>query len=266
MLKKLVATVFFTLFVASSVLAANFDHSAWDRLLKTHVKAVDNGHATTVDYQGLQIEHAELKKYLIALAAIKNEQFDGWSKENQLAFLINAYNAWTVDLILTQWPNLESIKDLGSFFRSPWSKKIAWFLGKQRSLDDIEHKLIRGSGRYEEPRIHFAVNCASTGCPALRAEAYIGERLDAQLEEQTQLFLGDKSRNRLEGDALQLSSIFKWYDDDFEKQRRGHNSLQGFLSEYADALLLSPAALERLKSKRLDIEFLDYNWQLNQLR
>ena len=92
--------------------------------------------------------------------------------------MINAYNAWTVEFILTKYPDLDSIKDLGSFFNSPWDKEFIPLLGKTVSLNDIEHGLIRGSDRYNDPRIHFAVNCASIGCPALREEAYTGDKLN----------------------------------------------------------------------------------------
>lgn len=164
-----------------SVQANSFDHGAWDQLLRNHVISFNGGEQTSVDYQGMQSDGQVLKQYLNQLSRIRPSQFEQSPKSSQLAFLINAYNAWTVELILTAWPNLESIKDLGGFLSSPWRKEFIPLLGETRSLDDIEHNLIRGSGAYNDPRIHFAVNCASIGCPALRPEAYVGNRLHEQL-------------------------------------------------------------------------------------
>jgi hypothetical protein len=130
-------------------------------------------------------------------------------------------------------------------------------------LDDIEHGLIRGSGRYNDPRIHFAVNCASIGCPALRAEAYVAQRLNVQLEDATQMFLSDRTRNRVESDALKVSSIFKWYRPDFEKGWRGANTLGQFLALYSEPLALNADTASQLSAGKLDIEFLDYDWRLN---
>jgi hypothetical protein len=136
-------------------------------------------------------------------------------------------------------------------------------LGEKRSLDDIEHGLIRGSGRYNDPRIHFAVNCASIGCPALRNQAYRGDILEAQLEEATVLFLSDKSRNRLSEGSLQISSIFKWYREDFERGWRGAATLPQFLALYKDSLGLGDAETDELASGNITIAFLDYDWKLN---
>jgi hypothetical protein len=242
---------------------AAFDHSGWDALLKKHVVSIRNGQATQVDYTGMAADRAQLKNYLKATSSVKHATFDSWTKEEQLAFLINAYNAWTVELILTGYPDIDSIKDLGSFFRSPWKKRFIPLLGETRTLDDIEHGLIRGSGTYNEPRIHFAVNCASIGCPALRPEAYVADRLDEQLEEATRNFLSDRTRNRLEGNTLKVSSIFKWYRDDFEQGWRGATTLEQFLALYAQPLNLDERSVNLLVSGDLDIDFLDYDWKLN---
>lgn len=223
----------------------------------------NGGQATVVDYQGMKHDRHRLKQYLQLLSAVEQGQFDQWSKDGQLTFLINAYNAWTVELILTAWPDLESIKELGGFFSSPWSKEFIPLLEETHSLDDIEHGLIRGSDRYQDPRVHFALNCASIGCPALRAEAYRGDHLNQQLDDQARLFLSDRDRNRLDGETLKLSSIFKWYREDFEKGWRGFNALEDFQLAYADALQLSPAMIKKLKSRNMEIDFLGYDWRLN---
>ncbi|MBV1959344.1 MAG: DUF547 domain-containing protein, partial [Pseudomonadales bacterium] len=136
-------------------------------------------------------------------------------------------------------------------------------LGKTRSLDEIEHQLIRGSGRYNDPRIHFAVNCASIGCPALRAEAYVGDRIDQQLQDQTKQFLSDPSRNRFKNERLEVSAIFKWYREDFEKGWLGFHSLEGFFAAYDVDLGLTEQHTAVLKAGNIDIEFLDYDWRLN---
>jgi hypothetical protein len=246
-----------------TVQAAGSDQSAWDGLLKKHVISLRNGQATEVDYAGFAADRSQLKQYLAGVSAVAPAEFDRWDRLSQLAFLINAYNAFTVELVLTRYPDVKSIKDLGSLLRSPWKKSFIPLLGDTRSLDDIEHGLIRGSGRYAEPRIHFAVNCASIGCPALRPEAYVGEKLDAQLEDAARSFLSDRTRNRLEGNALKVSSIFKWYRGDFEKGWHGANNLADFFVLYRQPLGLDDSAANRLKAGKMDIDFLDYDWRLN---
>jgi hypothetical protein len=245
------------------VQAAEFDHTAWDGLLKKHVVILRGGQATQLDYKGMLAERSQLSAYLAKLSAVKRSDFDLWDKAEQLAYLINAYNAYTAELILTAYPKLDSIKDLGSFFQSPWKKEFFVLLGKNRSLDEVEHELIRASGRYNEPRIHFAVNCASIGCPALRAQAFTGEQLDAQLEDATKDFLSDRTRNRLEGGTLKISNIFKWYKGDFEKGWRGAKKRNEFLLLYRQSLGLTNAAAIALASDNLAIDYLEYDWRLN---
>jgi hypothetical protein len=240
-----------------------FDHRQWDQLLKQHVRVLPGGVATRVDYQGMSQDRATLGRYLDRLAAFDPGEFDAWSDDQQLAFLINAYNSWTVELILTRYPDLDSIKELGSLFQSPWQKRFIPLLGKERSLDEIEHQLIRGSGRYNDPRIHFAVNCASIGCPALRAEAYRGGELQTQLAEATALFLKDRSRNRLAGQELQVSSIFKWYGEDFRKGWRKIFSLRDFLASHAQDLGLTRQQSQQLLDGKIKVRFLKYDWKLN---
>jgi hypothetical protein len=232
-------------------------------LLSQHIHSINNGSSTAVDYAAFKQQQAQLQTYLAQLSQVSRTEFDTWSKSKQLAFLINAYNAWTIEFILTKYPNLESIKDLGGLFNSPWDKEFIPLLGKKVSLNDIEHGLIRGSDRYNDPRIHFAVNCASIGCPALREEAYTADKLEQQLTQQTQRFLADKSRNYIKGDAFYMSSIFKWYADDFEQGFRGAQSIQSFVALYATPLQLTDTQTAALKKGSLDIKFLDYDWKLN---
>lgn len=264
MLRRFVQ-IFILMFAAvtSSSQAAGFDHAGWDALLKKHVVMLRGGQATQVDYAGFKTDRGTLKQYLSATSGVTRPDFDQWRKAEQLAFLINAYNAWTVELILSAYPDVGSIKDLGSLFQSPWKKPFISLLGDTRSLDDIEHGLIRGSGRYNDPRIHFAVNCASIGCPALRPEAYVAGQLESQLEDAAQKFLSDRSRNRLEGNTLKVSGIFKWYRDDFEEGWRDANSLGRFLALYSEPMGLNANMAKRLSTGEVVIDFLDYDWRLN---
>jgi hypothetical protein len=264
--KHILKTGLLSFLIVQVVWAESIDHNVWSSLLKAHVSPVLGGKSTMVDYQGMARDRDQLEAYLRGLSEVEQSHFDRWSEHEQLAFLINAYNAWTVALILTAWPELDSIKELGGFFSTPWRKEFVVLLGKTRSLDDIEHGLIRGSERYRDPRIHFALNCASIGCPALRAQAYVGHSLDKQLNEQTKLFLSDHSRNRVEKGSLKLSSIFKWYQEDFEKGWLGFYRLEEFLASNADALALTPQWINKLKAGHVDIEFLEYDWQLNKKR
>lgn len=246
--------------------AGGFDHAhaAWTALLERHVAWSADGSATTVDYAGLLHDREALAAYTRTLATVDQASFDGWSVRQRQAFLVNAYNAYTVELVLSGWPDLDSIKDLGSLFRSPWSRAQFGLLGEVRSLDDIEHRLLRGAPGFAEPRIHFAVNCASVGCPALRPEAYTTDGLEAQLEDQARRFLSDRSRNRFDASArtLRVSKIFDWYEDDFA----GVGGVAAFLAGHADTLGLAPTDARALTSGEIDIGYLDYDWSLNARR
>lgn len=236
-----------------SLPAAGFDHSSWDHLLKAHVRLLRGGVATQVDYEGMWRDRNRLKGYLDALAAVPRNTYESWSRSEQLAFLINAYNAWTVELILSRQPRVRSIKELGTLFKSPWKFLFIPLLGEKRSLDDLEHGLIRS---FSEPRIHFAVNCASVGCPALQPEAYGADRLELQLEAATRGFLADRTRNRLAKGRLELSSVFQWYRKDF-------GDLGEFLARYGQALGLDAETAARLGRGQVEITFLAYDWSLN---
>lgn len=251
----------------ASASAGAFDHSHadWTAALTKHLTWNAAGTATTVDYAGWRKDRAALDRYLASLSAQPREAFAGWSVAQRRAFLINAYNAWTVDLILRSDPDLQSIRDLGSLFSSPWKRRYFELFGDEESLDGIEHGLLRGAPDYDDPRIHFAVNCASIGCPALRPEAYRADDLDAQLEDQARRFLRDGSRNRWDAKAgtLYLSKIFDWYAKDFDLPFRGGQSRAHFLAQYATELGVSAAETARLEAGEIEIEFLDYDWTLN---
>jgi len=245
-----------------------FDHShaAWTALLKKHVVLLGGGKASQARYAGFAADRAALKAYTDSLSAVTPAAFQAFSKPQQMAFLINAYNAFTVELILTRYPQLASIRDLGSLLSSPWKPKFIKLLGTEMSLDNIEHDTLRAKGRYDDPRIHFAVNCASIGCPMLREEAFVAERLDAQLDEQALRFLSDRSRNRYADGKLMVSKIFDWYGGDFKLGHRGIQSLPAYLARYAEVLADAPADRERIKAQGPEIAFLDYDWKLNDAR
>lgn len=247
--------------------AQSFDlqHPAWTALLAKHVVLIDGGKASHMRYAGMAQDRAALKAYLSSLASVGEPEFKAWSKRDQLAFLINAYNAHMVELVLTRYPNITSVWDFGKVFGNPFKRRFARLFGREYSLDMIEHDTIRAKGVYDDPRIHMAVNCASVGCPMLREEAYVGARLDAQLEEQTRRFLADRSRNRYSADAaaLEVSEIFKWYREDFESGQRGIRSREQFFATYAAQLADQPDQQQRVRSQKIEIRHLDYDWTLN---
>lgn len=251
--------------------SAAFDHwhVGWDSLLKQHVVVAAGGASSTVRYTGMKAQRdAALRIYVTSLSAVSAQEYAGWTQPQQLAFLINAYNAYTVELILTRYPDLKSIKDLGSVFESPWRKKFFRLLGQERSLDDLEHGLIRVPGSFNDPRIHFAVVCASVGCPMLRNEAFVAARLDAQLDDSMRRFLSDRTRNRFDAatGTLAVSKIFDWYRKDFEQGYRGYDSLQTLFTRYADALGDAPQAQADIRAGRYKTAYLDYDWALNEAR
>jgi hypothetical protein len=244
---------------------ADFDHGVWDDLLKRNVVLIDGGKASAVRYAALTTEHDVLRRYLASLSAVTKAAFDAWPKSERLAFLINAYNAFTVELILTEYPNIESIKDLGSLFRSPWKRSFFALFGVERNLDYVEHDLIRAEGAYEDPRIHFGIVCASIGCPALRNEAYAGDRLDEQLEDNARMFLSDRTRNRFDqkSGTLEVSKIFDWFAKDFSRGWKGYRSVAQFLAVHANQLADDPAERRLIAEQSVSIRFLDYDWKLN---
>lgn len=219
------------------------DHSGFAYLTGQYVK---NG---GVDYKGFQQEEGKLDRYLEQMEHVAT---DGLSRNEQFAFYINLYNAWTIKLILSEYPDIESIKDIGGLFSSPWKKKIVRVNGKIISLDAVEHEILRP--RFDDPRVHFAINCASKGCPPLTSEPYRGDRLDVQLDDATRSFLNDLSKNRLEGNTLYVTKIFKWFKEDF------NDDIIGFFMKYGSEELRG--SLSRQKGK-IKIKYLDYDWSLN---
>ena len=260
-MKKLIALLL--LFVAAFAQAQGFDHgyATWDGLVKKHVKWLPDNKQSRVDYAAFAKDRAELKKVLDTLSAVPKAEFDGWPKEQRMAFLINAYNAFTVEVILTKYPDIKSIKELGSFNRGPWKNEFFTLLGARHHLDWIEHEELRP--KYGEPRVHAAVNCAAIGCPALRNEAYTAAKLDAQLEDGMMRFLGDRTRNRVADGKLQVNSIFGWFKEDFEKGQKGFSKVEDVFAKYAALLSDKPEEQAAIKAKSLPVSHLDYDWSLN---
>jgi hypothetical protein len=248
-----------------SAAAGDFDHrhEAWSALLGRHVYWLPDGHASVVDYAGFAADRAPLKAYLERLSAVPMAEYQGWAEPERQAFLINAYNAFTVELILTRYPDLKSIRELGSLFRSPWRQRFFSLLGESRSLDDVEHGLLRGAPDFAEPRIHFVVNCASIGCPALRPEAYRAQDLEAQYADQTARFLGDRSRNRVRDGRLEVSRLFDWYAGDFLAPEFPLRPPLGFLARHAELLGDDEATRARIARGELRLRYTDYDWALN---
>jgi hypothetical protein len=263
-MKRILAAIAALLFSASA-LALDHSHAAWDALLKKHVKYVQNGNASRVDYAGLARDRAQLKAVLDEYQKVTKAEFDGWTKPQQQAFLINAYNAFTVEFILTKYPDLKSIKDLGSFVSNPWKKKFFTLFGQESYLDSIEHEMLRKDGVYDDPRVHVSVVCASIGCPMLRNEAFTAERLDAQMDDGMRRFLSDRTRNRYNPQTkkLEISKIFDWYGKDFEKGHKGYTSVKATMAKYADVLADKPEDRAAVKEQKAEIVFLDYDWSLN---
>ena len=257
----LVGNVF--LLAAQASAAFDHSHSTFGALLQRHVVWINDGHASEVDYAGIKREQSVLKNYLAELAAVTSQQYSGFTSPERLAFLLNAYNAYTIDFVLTRYPEIESIRELGSLFSSPWKKRLFPLLGEERSLDEIEHEMIRKPGDFDDPRIHMAVNCASVGCPALRDEPYVASRLNAQLDDAVNRFVGDRSRNRADGKGLWISKIFDWYAGDFEKHS---GSVAAWLAPHAARLSDDPDVQASVASASLRIRYLDYDWAQNDLR
>jgi hypothetical protein len=218
-------------------------HQQWDKLLRKHVNA-----SGMVSYKGFQKDKAELDVYLKTLS--DNAPQSSWSADEQKAYWINAYNAFTVALILKHYP-VKSIKDIGGKIykvNTPWDIKFVNIGGKKYDLNNIEHGILRK--KFDDPRIHFALVCASISCPRLRNEAYTAGQLNAQLEDAGKDFLNDKSKNRISANKADLSKYFSWYKGDFTK----NGSLADYINKYSVTKV----------NTNTKIGSLDYNWSLNE--
>lgn len=265
---KRIALALATLALSLSALALDHSHRAWEELLRKHVRYVANGSASQVSYAGFLKDRAALRAVLDEYQKVTRAQFDAWPKPQQQAFLINAYNAFTIEKVLQRYPGIRSIRDFGTVFGNPWKDRFFSLFGEPSYLDQIEHEILRKEGVYDEPRVHVAVVCASIGCPMLRNEAFTAEKLDAQLEDGMRRFLSDRTRNRYNPQSrrLEVSRIFDWYGKDFEKGHKGYSSVKATMAKYAELLADSPADRGAVKEQKADLAFLDYDWGLNDAR
>ncbi|MFS4494350.1 DUF547 domain-containing protein [Maribacter sp. 2308TA10-17] len=211
------------------------NHEQWNKLLTTYVN--DKG---DVDYKSFLNDISALEEYLDHLA--KNSPKKDWSKNEKLAYYINLYNAATVKLILDNYPT-KSIKDI----KNPWGKDWVKTGEGVLSLGDIEHKILR---KMNEPRIHFAINCASFSCPKLLNKAFTATQMEAQLQKATVDFVNDSSRNIISTEKMLLSNIFKWYKKDFTE----NGSLTDYIKPYTEVNI----------DVDTDIDYLKYDWNLNE--
>lgn len=210
-------------------------HSLWSTALKEHVD--EAGH---VNYAEWKEDTTLLDDYITSLK--ENPPAEFWSRNDSLAYFINAYNAVTVKLILDHYP-LKSIRKL----ITPWRFKRFELKREKISLNHIEHQILR---KMNEPRIHFAINCASASCPKLFNTAFYAHTMEEQLEEATTLFINDPLRNQLSKKEMAISRIFQWFASDFGTKKERH----AFIRKYATQPI----------DKNAKVRFLNYDWQLNE--
>ena len=241
--------LFFSRSASAACVPVDHYHGAWTTILGRFVRDGE------VDYRGLQREGTPLlASYLDSLSSTCADDYERWTRAERLAFWINAYNAFTVKLVVDHYP-IASIRRIGwlpgAAFREPFIP-MPGLKGGSVSLNDIENGTLRAD--FREPRIHFALVCASRSCPMLRREAYRAADLDRQLDDQARSFLADPTKNRFDPatNTLRLSSIFKWFRPDFEVAA-------GSLPAYVGRYLNDPHAT----APDVHIEFLDYDWSLN---
>jgi len=234
---------FAMLFFGIATVSHAFDHTHTGLHEVLQARVDDRG---LVDYAGLKADRAGLDAYIAETSAVSQADFDQWTEPQQIAFLINVYNAETLELIIDHYP-VSSIKKIGGLLSSPWDKKSVVLFGEKTTLNYVEHELLRKN--YDEPRIHFAIVCAAFGCPPLDNQAFVAETLDTHLTERGEFFLGEKQKNYIENDTLYLSPIFNWFKGDFTKD--------GTLQEWVD-----PYFAENVSQK--SVQFTDYDWSLNQ--
>lgn len=233
-------------------------HAPWSAILKRHV------HGNDFDYKALAADRAGFDHYLRSLEQVSPAEMGVWNDDQKMAFWINAYNAYTVERVLTGYP-IESIREVGNAQASVWDQVFIRLdrhhpSGKRKrlSLNDIEHKILRPT--FKDPRIHAAVNCASRSCPPLLNEAFVAEELDKQLDGQVRAWLADETRNRFDraSSTLHVSQIFDWFRADFESDDfEGDGGVAKWIARYA------PESEAAWIAKAKDVRYLEYDWSLN---
>lgn len=250
-----------SLFLSASLLISNsvsaqinnpFDHEhlKWTAILKKVVTV--NAPISRVNYQTLIQNKHDLYNYLSSLQAVSKVEYQQYTPDQQLAFLINTYNARQMQQVIEHYP-IASIKEAAPFYSTPWNTSFFTLFGEDSTLNTVEHQYIRK--QFKEPRIHFAVNCASIGCPPILNEAYTASKLEAQLEAATINFLGNKKLNyyQADGSAIILSKIFDWYEDDF-----------GDVIKFVRPYLPNQNGVKTMPLRTLKIKYSSYDWSLNE--
>lgn len=240
---------------AAASSSQTIDHSVWDRLLKTYVKPGSDG-MNRVDYAAFKsTAQGELKLYIARLETVDPRELN---RAEQFALLANLYNARTIDIVLDHYP-IKSIKDISlggglfaAFAGGPWKAKVTRLGGVELSLDDIEHGILRPV--FKDPRVHYAVNCASIGCPNIGTEAFTGARLNQQLDAAARAYVNHPRGVRIEGTTAAVSSIYTWFKGDFGGEDRG--VLAHLLKHAAEPLA------EKLRTVS-SISYQTYDWGLN---
>lgn len=249
---------------------AAIDQAPYAELLSEHVN--ENG---LVDYKALKANRRPLDRYVRQLGALNRSTFDDWPADRRIALLINAYNAFTLQVVIDHYPIeaswLGSLRFPNNSIRQidgVWDEITFTLMGEDVTLEHIEHQMLRK--HYDEPRIHMAINCASMGCPVLRAEPFTGEKLDEQLADQSRRFLSSRKKFRIDRDSgyIYLSPIFKWFGQDFigvyspGDGFKGHSkqirAVLAFCAEY-----LPEREAEYLRRGDYGVAYFDYDWSLN---
>ncbi len=223
------------LLISATSFAQNFDYKNYNQFLGKYVS--DKGN---VNYDKIKTNKTELDAIIKQFE--KLQPSEKWTKNEKLAYYINAYNVYTLKVVIDNYPT-KSIKDIDN----AWDKKLVQSGKSKISLSDVEHKILR---KMNEPRIHFAINCASFSCPNLLNEAYLPETLNKQLETVTKAFINDKTKNIITANEVKISEIFNWFGGDFKTKK---TSVIDFINTYSTVKI----------DKKAKIKFLDYNWNLN---
>lgn len=244
-MKKLFFLLLSFISIQSSILAQVPSNEKFTTLLKKNVDSKG-----LVDYKAIKANKEKLQDYLDLIS--KEKPADDWSKDEKMAFWINAYNAYTIKLIVDNYP-VKSIKDLNPkvsivYVSTIWDKKFFSIGGEKMSLNMIENRILR---KMDDPRIHFAINCASMSCPEMLNEAYEAKKLDKQLTQQAKKFLADKSRNDIDAKSPKISNIFNWFGKDFK--RKGQTVID-FINKFSSVKINEDA----------EVSYMDYSWKLNE--
>jgi hypothetical protein len=257
---------------AGTTQAAPFSDEDYAAVLKAHVD--DKG---MVDYKALKEDHGKLDDFLVAMARLDGATYDAWTEQARIAFWINAYNALTLKAILDHYPiqagllsGLAYPKNSIRQIPGVWDKLQFLVVGSKMTLNQIEHETLRA--KFNEPRIHVALVCAALGCPRLRNEPFVGEKLGDQLDDQTKGFVNDPAKFRIDRDGgkVYLSSIFKWFGGDFVKKHKPEAGFDSGGSDAEKAVLhfasgyLPAQDAEYLRTGRYAVAYLDYDWSLNE--